>query len=83
MAKRYDVMVVEEKDGGKREGGKTFYAKIGSAWAHDDGKGFNVEIKPGLAAFGKIVIREPLEKDDRVPRSRGNDAGQGDDDVRF
>lgn len=77
--KRYDVMVTEDKDGGKQGGGKTFYTKIGSAWEHGDGRGWNIEIKPGLAVSGKLMIREPLERHDDAPRggrSRRNDNSQ-------
>ena len=26
------------------EGDKAFWTKIGAAWAHDDGKGFNIQL---------------------------------------
>lgn len=92
--KRYDVMVTEDKDGGKQGGGKTFYTKIGSAWEHQDGRGWNLEIKPGLAVSGKLMIREPLERSDdqrggqRSQRSEGAPQGGGfgdrdDSDVPF
>lgn len=76
--KRYDVMVTEDKDGGKQGGGKTFYTKIGSAWEHGDGRGWNIEIKPGLAVSGKLMIREPLEKNDDAPRGGRSQRGERD-----
>lgn len=45
------------------EGENAFWTKIGAAWRHDDGKGFNVD----LIAFpvgGRLVIRERKETKD-------------------
>ncbi|PDT64280.1 hypothetical protein CO683_39185 [Bradyrhizobium ottawaense] len=39
------------------EGESAFWAKLGAAWPHDDGKGFNVELI-ALPVSGRIVIRE-------------------------
>ena len=46
-----------------REGKKAIWTRIGSAWAHSDGAGFNIQ----LDAFpfdGKITLRVPAEKDE-------------------
>jgi hypothetical protein len=44
-----------------REGGKGFWTRIGSAWAHQDGKGFNVQLD--LAPRdGRITLRVASEK---------------------
>lgn len=40
------------------EGDKAFWTKIGAAWAHDDGKGFNIQLSC-LPLNGRLVIREP------------------------
>jgi len=40
------------------EGDKAFWTKIGAAWSHDDGKGFNVSLNC-LPVSGRLVIREP------------------------
>lgn len=46
------------------EGNTVIWTKIGGAWPHDDGKGFNVAITPGLAISGKVVLREPRPRAD-------------------
>lgn len=44
-----------------REGKKAFWTRIGSAWAHQDGKGFNVQLEC-LPLDGRIVLRIASEK---------------------
>ena len=39
--------------------GKGFWTAIGSAWAHQDGKGFNVNLDYLPLNGAEIVIREP------------------------
>jgi hypothetical protein len=41
-----------------REGGKdqSFWNRVGSAWAHDDGKGFNVQLHV-VPLDGRVVLR--------------------------
>ena len=45
-----------------REGGKGFWRRIGSAWAHKDGNGFNIQIE-AVPLDGRIVLRTPSEKE--------------------
>jgi hypothetical protein len=40
------------------EGDKAFWTKIGAAWAHEDGKGFNIQLSC-FPVNGRLVIREP------------------------
>lgn len=44
-----------------REGGKGFWTKIGSAWPHADGKGFNVQLDVA-PLDGRISLRIATEK---------------------
>lgn len=46
-----------------REGGKGFWTRIGGAWAHADGKGFNIQIET-VPLDGRIVIRVASDKKD-------------------
>ena len=46
-----------------REGGKGFWTRIGSAWAHADGKGFNVQLEVA-PLDGRITLRVATEKKD-------------------
>ncbi len=48
----------------EREGGKGFWTRIGTAWAHQDGKGFNVQLDVLLPLDGRITLRIPSEKKD-------------------
>jgi hypothetical protein len=41
--------------------GKSFWTPIGSAWAHADGKGFNIQID-AVPLDGRISLRIPSEK---------------------
>ena len=44
-----------------REGRKPFWTKIGSAWAHADGNGFNVQLEC-VPLDGRITLRVASEK---------------------
>jgi hypothetical protein len=46
---------VRENKNGK---GKSFWTRIGAAWPHEDGEGFNVTIEM-MPLDGKIVLRKP------------------------
>jgi hypothetical protein len=50
--KPYAVYVVEG------EGDKAYWTKIGAAWSHQDGKGFNLTLS-ALPLNGRLVVREP------------------------
>lgn len=43
------------------EGGKGFWTRIGSAWAHGDGKGFNIQVDL-VPLDGRITLRVPSEQ---------------------
>jgi hypothetical protein len=47
----------------KLKEGKDFWTRIGSAWAHKDGKGFNLQIDT-VPLDGSITLRVPQEKKD-------------------
>jgi hypothetical protein len=44
-----------------REGKKSFWTRIGSAWAHSDGNGFNIQIEC-VPLDGRITLRVATEK---------------------
>ena len=46
-----------------REGRKSFWTRIGVAWAHADGKGFNVQLEV-VPLDGRISLRIATEKKD-------------------
>ena len=43
------------------QNGKSFWTRIGSAWAHADGQGFNIQIE-ALPLDGRITLRVASEK---------------------
>lgn len=45
------------------EGQKSFWTRIGSAWAHSDGKGFNVQLEVA-PLDGRLSLRVASEKKD-------------------
>jgi hypothetical protein len=45
------------------EGQKSFWTRIGSAWAHADGKGFNVQLDVA-PLDGRLSLRVATEKKD-------------------
>lgn len=44
-----------------REGAKAIWTRIGAAWAHADGKGFNLQIE-AVPLDGRITLRVVSEK---------------------
>jgi len=46
-----------------REGGKSFWTRIGVAFAHKDGKGFNIQLEVA-PLNGQISLRVATEKKD-------------------
>lgn len=44
-----------------REGKNGFWTRIGSAWAHQDGKGFNIQIE-AVPLDGRITLRVATER---------------------
>ena len=46
-----------------REGGKSFWTRIGAAWAHADGNGFNIQLE-SVPLDGRITLRVVSEKKD-------------------
>lgn len=40
------------------EGDKAFWTKVGAAWPHEDGEGFNLQLT-ALPLNGRLVIRKP------------------------
>ena len=44
-----------------RDGGKGFWTRIGTAWAHADGSGFNIQLEC-VPLDGRITLRIATEK---------------------
>ena len=59
--KPYAVYVVEG------EGDKAYWTKIGAAWAHEDGNGFNITLN-AMPLDGRLVVRKPKAQDGDKPQ---------------
>ena len=54
--------VKDQKSQGPDEKSKGIWTKIGAAWPHKDGKGFNLELELLPIGTGKLTVREVSEK---------------------
>jgi hypothetical protein len=45
-----------------RDGKKGFWTRIGSAWPHADGKGFNIQLDGLVPLDGRITLRVVSDK---------------------
>ncbi len=43
------------------DGKEAFWSKIGGAWPHEDGKGYNIQLT-AIPVNGRIALRIPREK---------------------
>ena len=59
---------------GKRGRRKPSWTRIGAAWMHRDGKGFNVQLDLLPASGGRIVLRSPKSGDDAEEREQPQNA---------
>ena len=41
---------------------KTSFVKVGVAFPHDSGRGFNLKVTPGIAVSGELVVLPPNPK---------------------
>lgn len=57
----YDAFIVEG------EGQGAFWTKIGAAWAHEDGKGFNLQLA-AIPLAGRITLRTPKPKESKADK---------------
>jgi hypothetical protein len=61
--------IVEGREGQDNEQGG-FWTRVGSAWPHKDGKGLNIQLVPGLAVSGRLVLREHTAEDEEADKKR-------------
>ncbi|MGD9790587.1 MAG: hypothetical protein AB7Q00_12700 [Phycisphaerales bacterium] len=55
--------VYHVRDIGQGENKKSFWTRVGSAWAHNDGQGFNVQVEM-VPLDGRLTLRVASEKKD-------------------
>ena len=61
--------VIEDRDGEQTEQGG-FWTRVGSAWPHKDGKGLNIQLVPGIAVSGRLVLREYTDEDVKIEEGK-------------
>jgi len=62
LSKYLNVFVQEQFESGGEL--KSNYTKVGVAYPHDKGEGFNLKITPGLSVSGDLVVFPPRESED-------------------
>lgn len=58
--KRYEVLVPYDYE--HKGEMKTGWTRVGVAFQSGDGEGFNIELRPGIAVNGRVVVRPAKEK---------------------
>lgn len=74
MSERLDALCVRESNG------KSYFTRVGVAFANRDGKGFSVLLDAMPAPTDgqyKIMLREPLPKDGQRGNQQSNGTGWG------
>ena len=61
MSKYLNVFVQEQFESGGET--KSNYTKVGVAFPHDKGGGFNLKITTGIAVSGDLVVFPPKENE--------------------
>jgi len=49
------------------EGENAFWTKIGAAWPHEDGEGYNVQLT-AMPLSGRLVVRKPKPQTEGATR---------------
>ena len=62
----YNLLIPEENKNKETGEVKTFWHKVGSAFPHRSGKGFNLVIPEGVSISGRVMM---LERDQKAPDS--------------
>ena len=61
MSKYLNVFVQEQFESGGEI--KSNYTKVGVAFPHDKGEGFNLKVTPGISVSGDLVVFPPKENE--------------------
>ena len=61
-ASAYVVRDFENKEGKK----DASWLKVGPAWLHKDGEGFNIDLHPGISVSGRVVVRVNKGKEEKA-----------------
>ena len=63
MSNKPDMAVYHVTERGEGDNKRAFWTKIGAAWSHSDGEGFNLAIDYMPMTAGRIVVRAPKADD--------------------
>ncbi len=71
MGKTPTHIVYHVKDIENNDDSRSIWTKIGAAWPHKDGKGWNITLDGLLPLDGRLVMREAMHTDEErgVPES--------------
>lgn len=58
----FGVFVTQKLEATHDREGKTLWHRVGTAFKHKQGEGYNIEITPGVAVSGKLVILPITDK---------------------
>lgn len=56
-----DFIAFHVRDGEEKGKGRGFWTRIGAAWKHKDGEGFNLQLDLVPVSGSRIVLRVPKE----------------------
>lgn len=77
--KRLEALIPDES--AKERTGKTYFTKVGVAFESKDGRGWTLQIAPGVAVSGRVLLREPLPpRGERQGRDATHTTADSDDD---
>jgi hypothetical protein len=52
---------------------KGFFHRVGAAWPNRDGRGLSVQLIPGIAVSGRLILREYDEEERERPRAKASE----------
>ena len=70
----YNLLIPEERKDGQSGEVKTFWHRVGSAFPHREGQGFNLVIPEGVSISGRVVV---LPRDAKEPESAASAFNEG------
>jgi hypothetical protein len=71
----HKVFIVENREN-ETDGEGGFWHRVGSAWPHKDGRGLNIQLVPGLAVSGRVVLREYTAEDEQREQQKAPKRGK-------
>ncbi len=65
------LYIVEDRGGEPGSEQNAFWHRVGAAWPQKDGKGLSIQLIPGVAVSGRLVLREyTVEQEEADTKSK-------------